>query len=120
VLGLAAVTRYFEAPESASDVERHNFHHAFRESALIGVINAANVFLPVFVARLGGSNFEVSLITSLPSLIGVVLAIPLGGFMQTRRNIMPWYARGRIGGQLSFALIALASLLLSGACITRT
>lgn len=112
MLGFGIVGRYFEAPEGANEVERHNFHHAFRESALIGVINASIAFLPVFVARLGGSNFEVSLITSLPSLTGVLLAIPLGTFMQTRRNIMPWYARGRIGSQLSYALIALASMLL--------
>lgn len=112
MVGWSALARYFEAPDGASETERHNFHHAFRESALIGVINASIAFLPVFIARLGGSNFEVSLVTSLPSLTGVLLAIPLGAFMQTRRNIMPWYARGRIGSQLSYGLIALASLLL--------
>lgn len=110
--GLSSLGRFFEAPDGASETERHNFHHAFRESALIGVINASIAFLPVFIARLGGSNFAVSLVTSLPSLMGVLLAIPLGAFMQTRRNIMPWYARGRLGSQLAFALVALASLLL--------
>jgi hypothetical protein len=112
VLGRLHIGQYFEAPPTASEVERHNFHHAFRESALIGVINAAIAFLPVFIARLGGTNFQVSLVTSLPSLVGVLLAIPLGSFMQTRRNIMPWYARGRIGSQLSYALVALVSLML--------
>ncbi len=112
MVSLVALGRYFEAPETATPTERHNFHHAFRESALIGVINAAIAFLPVFIARLGGSNFEVSLVTSLPYVIGMFLAIPLGGFMQTRRNIMPWYAKGRIGSQLSYALVAAGSFLL--------
>lgn len=114
MIGLRALHGYLEAPPDSTPVERHNFHHAFREAALIGVINAAIAFLPVFVARLGGTNLEVSLVTALPSLTGVLLAIPLGGFMQTRRNIIPWYARVRLGSQLAFGLVALASLLLPG------
>lgn len=112
-LGLLTWLRdYFEAPPGSTPTEQHNFHYAFREAALIGVINAAMTFLPVFVARLGGSNIEVSLITTLPSLSGVLLAIPLGWFMQTRRNIIPWYAYGRIGGQAAFGAAALASFVM--------
>lgn len=106
------VRSYFEAPDDATETEKHNFHYAYREAALIGVINAANVFLPVYVARLGGSNLQVSLITALPSLIGVFLAIPLGWFIQTRRNVIPWYSAGRIGGQAAFGFAAMASVLL--------
>lgn len=108
---------YFEAPPGSTPTEQHNFHYAFREAALIGVINAAMTFLPVFVARLGGSNIQVSLITTLPSLAGVMLAIPLGWFMQTRRNIIPWYAYGRIGGQAAFGAAALASFLMPPALV---
>ncbi len=108
------VRAYFEAPPGSTPTEQHNFHYAFREAALIGVINAAMTFLPVFVARLGGSNIQVSLITTLPSLAGVLLAIPLGWFMQTRRNIIPWYAYGRIGGQAAFGAAALASFVMPG------
>lgn len=103
---------YLEAPLGSTLTEQHNFHYAFREAALIGVINAASTFLPVFMARLGGSNIQISLITTLPSLAGVALAIPLGLFMQTRRNIIPWYAYGRIGGQAAFGAAALASLMM--------
>lgn len=106
------VRAYFEAPPGSTPTEQHNFHYAFREAALIGVINAAITFLPVFVARLGGSNIQVGLITTLPSLAGVMLAIPLGWYMQTRRNIIPWYAYGRIGGQAAFGASALASFVM--------
>ena len=105
-LPLRWLRAYFEAPPGSTPGEQHNFHYAFREAALIGVINAAATFLPVFIARLGGSNIQVSLITTLPSLAGVLLAIPLGWFMQTRRNIITWYAYGRIGGQAAFAAAA--------------
>ena len=112
VIGLRRARGYFDAPAGASPTERHNFHYAFRESALIGVINAGMTFLPVFLVRLGATNLQVSLLTALPSLTGVLLAIPLGAFIQTRRNIIPWYSWGRVGGQAAYGFAALASLLL--------
>jgi MFS family permease len=104
--------RFLEPPGGATETERHNFRVAYRESALIGFISAGSTFLPVFVARLGGSNLQVSLITALPSLTGVLLAVPLGGLIQSRRNIIPWYSRGRLGGQLGYVVIALSSFAL--------
>src|SRR5438132_9235819 len=112
MIGVASLRAYFEAPPGSSPTEQHNFHYAFRESALIGVINAAMVFLPVFLVRLGASNVQVSLLTALPSFTGVLMAIPIGAFMQSRRNIIPWYSRGRIGSQAAYGAAALASLLL--------
>ena len=112
MIGMRSLRAYFEAPPGANATERHNFHYAFRESALIGVINAGGVFLPVFLVRLGSTNLQVSLLTALPALTGVLLAIPIGAFMQGRRNIVPWYSRGRVGSQAAFGGAALASLLL--------
>ena len=77
-------------------------HTASRRSSASSL--RARTFLPVFVARLGGSNLQVSLITALPSLTGVILAIPLGGLIQSRRNIIPWYSRGRLGSQLGYVV----------------
>ncbi|MDA0365176.1 MAG: hypothetical protein O3B31_08485 [Chloroflexi bacterium] len=112
MIGLSSLRAYFEAPPGSTPTERHNFHYAFRESALIGVINSGGVFLPVFLVRLGSSNLQVSLLTALPAFTGVLLAIPIGAFMQSRRNIVPWYSRGRVGSQAAFGAAALASLLL--------
>jgi len=109
--------RFLDPPGGASETERRNFRVAYRESALIGFISAAGTFLPVFVARLGGSNLQVSLITALPSIVGVLVAIPLGGLMQTRRNIIPWYSRGRLGGHLGYMAIGLVSLLVPAALV---
>jgi hypothetical protein len=109
--------RFFDPPIGATATDRHNFRVAFIESAFIGLISSGSTFLPVFVARLGGSNLDVSLVTALPSLTGVILAIPLGGVIQSRRNIIPWYSRGRLGQQLGYAVIATASFALPAALV---
>ena len=103
---------FLDAPVGASPVERHNFQVAYRESAFIGLISSGSVFLPVFLARLGATNLQVSLLAALPSVTGVLLAIPLGSLIQSRRNIIPWYSRGRLGGQLGYVAIAIASFVL--------
>lgn len=109
---MPSLDRFLDAPVGATPDERHNFRVAYIESALIGTISAASVFLPVFLARLGASNLLVSLLVALPSVTGVILAIPLGGLIQSRRNIIPWYAGGRLGGQLGYVAIAVASFVL--------
>jgi MFS family permease len=114
---VGVLDRFLEPPGGATPDERHNFRVAYRESALIGFISAAGTFLPVFVARLGGSNLQVSLVTALPSLTGVILAIPLGGLIQSRRNIIPWYSRGRLGNQLGYVVIAVAAFALPTALV---
>jgi hypothetical protein len=104
--------QFLDAPAGSTPAERHNFQVAFRESAFIGFIGAGSTFLPVFLARLGATNLQVSLLAALPSLTGVILAIPLGGLIQSRRNIIPWYSRGRLGTQLGYVAIAIASFAL--------
>lgn len=109
---MPSLETFFDAPAGSTPDERHNFRVAYIESALIGAISSAGVFLPIFLARLGASTFEVSLLVALPSITGVILAIPLGGLIQRRRNIIPWYSMGRLGGQLSYVAIAIAAFLL--------
>ncbi len=117
MIGARALRSFFEAPPGSTRTERHNFHYAYREAALIGVINAGGTFLPVFLVRLGASTVQVGMLTALPALTAVLLAIPIGAFLQSRRNIIPWYSRGRIGGQAAFGAAALASLLLPAAYV---
>lgn len=112
MIGARPLRGIFEAPPGSTVTERHNFHYAYREAALIGVVNSGAVFLPVFLVRLGASNLQVSLVTALPALTAVLLAIPIGAFLQSRRNIIPWYSRGRIGSQSTYGACALAALLL--------
>ena len=76
------------------------------DSVFIGIVTASGTFLPVFLLRLGGTANDVGLLTALPALTALVLAIPIGRFLQGRRNIVPWYSRMRLLAWLSYALIA--------------
>jgi hypothetical protein len=103
-----AIPRWSTAPEYANPIRRHNYAAVQRESAAMGIVNAAGVFMPVFLVRIGGSNLEVSLLTAIPALTGFLLAIPIGSYLQSRRNVVPWYSASRGLGQLVYALTAVA------------
>ena len=100
--------RWSSAPEYANPVRRHNYSAVQRESAAMGITNAAGIFFPVFLVRIGGSNLEVGLLTAIPAMTGFLLAIPIGTFLQSRRNIVPWYSVSRGIGQLVYAATAVA------------
>jgi MFS family permease len=77
----------------------------------VGLMSAAAPFLPVFVTRLGATNFQVGLLTAMPGLTGLVLALAVGRFLQTRRQIVPWFSRARLLVSAAYALTALATML---------
>ncbi len=87
-------------------IERHNYRVVQLDSVAMGVVAAATPFLPVFLARLGGSNFEVGLLTTLPALGGLLFAIPFGQVIQRRRNVVPWYSRSRLIANMGYLTIA--------------
>ena len=49
----------------------------------------------MFLLRLGATNFQVGLLTAMPALTGMLLAIPIGEFLSRRRFIVPWFATSR-------------------------
>src|SRR5207249_6430616 len=89
--GFKSYLRRLSGPGGGA-IERHNYRVVQLDSVAMGVVAAATPFLPVFLARLGGSNFEVGLLTTLPALGGLLFAIPFGQLIQRRRNVVPWYS----------------------------
>jgi hypothetical protein len=81
------------------------------DSVAMGIINSVSPFLPVFIVRLGGSPFEVSLLTAIPAVSGFLLAIPVGQFLQGKRRIVPWYSGSRMVAHLSYAVAAVVVLI---------
>lgn len=81
------------------------------DSVAMGVINSVTPFLPVFIVRLGGSPFEVSLLTAIPAVSGFLLAIPVGQLLQGKSRIVPWYSGSRMVAHLSYAVAAVVVLL---------
>src|SRR5204862_3049884 len=53
-------------------------------------------------------------LSALPALAGFVLALPVGHFLQGRRNVVPLYSRGRLINQLSLAAIGVTLIALPG------
>jgi hypothetical protein len=99
------------APPDNSTIDRKNFINVQFDAVGVGLACAVAPFLPVFLTRLGASNFQVGLLTSLPAFIGLCLSIAAGRFLHTRRNIVPWYAATRLVVTSAYGLIGLAALL---------
>jgi MFS family permease len=74
----------------------------------VGTANAATPFLPVFLTRLGATPVQVGLLTSMPGVTGLFLALWVGRFLQRQRNIVPWYSLSRLLVISAYTLTGLA------------
>ena len=89
------------------DVVKSNFRNVQIDAIGIGLANAAAPFLPVFLTHLDATSFQVGLLSSMPAFTGLLLAVPLGRFLQKQTNIVKWFSIAR--------LIVIASYALTGA-----
>lgn len=94
-------------PADLTPVQKKNFLNVQIDGIAIGLASASSPFLPVFLARLGATNFQVGLLTAMPGLTGLFLAIIVGRFLQTRRQVVPWYSAGRLTVVSCYALTGL-------------
>ena len=95
-----------------ADVSERNIRNVLIDGIGVGIVTGVGTFLSVFLARLGASNLLVGLLTSLPALTGVLLAVPVGSFLERQRNIVPWYSRARVWVLWSYALFGVLPFLL--------
>ena len=100
--------RWSIAPENVTPVQKQNFLKVQIDGIGIGLATAAAPFLPVFLTRLGATNFEVGLLTAMPAATGLFFAILVGRFLQSRRQVVPWYSGVRFLVVLCYALTGLA------------
>ena len=94
-------------------IQKDNFRYVQIDAVGVSISNVAAPFLPVFLTRLGASNFQVGLLSSMPGVTGLLLAIIVGRFLQTRRNVVPWYSLSRLMVILCYALTGILTLLVS-------
>jgi len=106
--------RLLPEPIGLSVAQGKNFRNVQIDSVGVGLANAAAPFLPVFLTRLGASSFEVGLLTAMPALTGLLLAIPIGQFLQNQRKIVPWFSAARLGVITCYAATGLLAFLLRG------
>ena len=95
-----------------SDRDKRNFRNVQIDAIGVGIANAASPFLPVFLTYLNATSFQVGLLSSMPALTGLLLAIPLGRFLQRQSNIIKWFSIARLMVITSYALTGLISFLL--------
>jgi hypothetical protein len=100
------------APYDTTPVQRRNFINVQVDAVGVGLLNSAAPFLPVFLTRLGASNFQVGVLTALPGLTGLVLALAVGRFLQRQRQIVPWFARARFLISAAYALTAVVTMVI--------
>jgi hypothetical protein len=90
--------------------QRRNFINVQIDAIGVGLIGAAIPFLPVFLTRLGASNFQIGLLTAMPGLTGLLLALAVGRFLQGQRQVVPWFSRARFLIAIAYALTAVATM----------
>lgn len=106
--------KLFSNPAELDRVQAKNFTNVQIDAIGVGLANAAAPFLPVFLTRLGATSFEIGLLTSMPALAGLILAIPMGQFLQNQKKIIPWFSLARLGVIMSYALTGILAFLLQG------
>ena len=88
-------------------VAERNVRNVLIDGMGVGLVQGVATFLSVFLVRLGASPFLVGLLTSMPALTGMILAVPVGRMLERQRNIVPWYSRARVWVLSSYALTGL-------------
>jgi MFS family permease len=106
--------RWSVAPAGTSAEKQRNFLNVQIDAIGVGLVAAAVPFLPVFLTRLGASNFEVGLLTAMPALGGLVLATPSGRLLQRQRMIVPWLSVSRLLVALCYTITGLAPFVVNG------
>lgn len=102
------------------ETQKRNFRNVQIDAIGVSISNVAAPFLPVFLTRLGASNVQVGLLTTMPGVTGLVLAIVVGRFLQMRRNIVPWFSLSRLMVIACYALTGLLTLFLPEKLLVNT
>ncbi len=106
--------RWFLNPNIPSSVDRKNFLYVQVDAIGIGLANAASPFLPVFITRLGGTNIEVSLLTTMPAVTGLIFALIAGRMLQRQKNVVPWFSFARLLVVSCYALTGIVPFFFTG------
>lgn len=101
-------------PVENNEVIKRNFRYVMIDGAGVSIANVAQPFLPVLLTRLGATNFQVGLLTSMPGVTGLFLAIIVGRFLQSRREIVPWYSLARLMVIACYTLTGIVAFTIDG------
>lgn len=98
-------------PKSSPNINKQNFINVQIDGIGVAMGGAAAQFLPIYLARLDATPFQISLLTTMPAVTGMVLALLLGRFLQRQRSVVPWFSAARLVVIMCYALTGLISLI---------
>lgn len=93
--------------------DQRNQRYLVLDAMPVGFVEGIITFLPVFLVRLGASGLILGLLSSLPALVGMLLAVPAGQFLARQRSIVRLTSVARLVCYASYSLIGLVPFLLS-------
>ncbi len=99
---------------------KQNFRNVQIDAIGVGLANAAAPFLPVFLTHLEATSFQVSLLSAMPAFTGLLLAIPLGRFLQRQSNIVRWFSIARLIVIACYALTGIISFFIPEAILVNS
>jgi MFS family permease len=80
----------FRLPSFDKDVPVHlrtDFFHLYMDIFWFGVLNgSAMSFIPIYVARIGGTGTHIGLLGALPAIATLIFALPAGTWLQKGNN----------------------------------
>lgn len=98
---------WFYAPQSGDD---RNMTRGMLDGFGVGIVEGVRIFIPVLLTRLGADPLSVGLLSSMPAIAGLLLAVPLGMYISKTNNVVPWYAWSRLLLFLSYPIIGIIPL----------
>ncbi len=89
------------------DLPQRNVRYLEVEIFWAAFLSAAATFNAAFALRLGASNAEIGLLSSMPALMALIVTIPSGHFLSHRPQVVPWLVRSLLLHRLGFLLVVL-------------
>lgn len=99
------MSRFFSA--NLSNLDERNAFFLSLEVIWAAVLIAAQSFVVPYAVRLGATSAEIGLLNSIPALLTIILSLPIGQLLNTRRNAFRWVMGGMTASRLGLLLLAL-------------
>ena len=75
------------------------------------VLAGAAAFNAPFALRLGATNSQIGLLSSIPALLALIITLPAGQFLSRRAQRMPWLIWSLFFARIGYVLVALIPFL---------
>jgi MFS family permease len=78
------------------------------------IMGGASAFNAAFAVRLGATNSQIGLLSSIPALLALIVSIPAGRFIQKKAKRKPWLLGTLTLSRVSMLMVALSPFIHAG------